>query len=319
MAKAGREKGIDFVYALMQYAQLLSERGDNEGAYETYKKIATLYPSITATWCQLATAYSSNGDLANAKIYADKSFAMKMPDLTNCGDALDIYSIVGDYKKALSVMESAAMDFPEYPFYLGIYKYARHDSAWKADIMAYTNEFPTVPDSDVLYKVSKYMLAPEFKDDYNDFAKLLTFSNSDFYTGLIAERAMHDYKDSILPYMVEAELMVLGHNYTKANSIYASLEKMKLDPQAENEYKLQYAYSQYCNGAYMKALTKWEELNRVTDPAYFAVTNYFMGQCYLKIGNKNTASRYFQTLVSSTDESKYSYLAKLQLEKLYKK
>ena len=321
IAKAGREKGNGFVYALMQYAQLLSERGDKEGAYETYKKIAPLYPSMTSVWCQLATAYSANGDLVNAKLYADKSFVMPTPDIAACGDALDLYSVLGDYTKALSIMKVASHDstFIVYPFYDGIYRYAHHDSTWRKKILEYVRQFPIAPDSDILYTASKYMLAAEFRDDYYDFAKLLTFSNSDFYTGLIAERAMHDYKDSILPYMAEAELMVLGHNYTKANTIYASLEKMKLDPQVENEYKLQYAYSLYCNGAYMKALSKWEDLNQVTDPAFFAVTNYFMGECYLKIGNKSKATSYFQTLVSSTDESKYSYLAKLQLEKLYKK
>jgi len=321
MARAGKEKGDGFVNVLMQYAQLLSDRGDQEGSYEVYKKIAALYPSVSSVPCQLATAYSSNGDLANAKTYADKSFAMASPDMAACGDALDLYSVLGEYEKALSVMKAASHDsaFIVYPFYDGIYRYAHHDTSWRREILAYVTQFAMAPDSDILYDASKYMLSPEFKDSYNDFAKLLTFSNSDFYTMLITDRAMHDYRDSILPYMAAAEMSILGHNYAKANRIYAGLEKSKLDTVVGNEYKLQYAYSLYSSGEYVKALAKWNELNKVQDPAFFAVTNYFIAQCHLKSGNKNKALIYLHALTESNDESKYGYLAKLELEKLSKK
>jgi tetratricopeptide (TPR) repeat protein len=161
MAKYGKEKGNDFVYALMQYAQLLAEREDHEGSYEVYKKIAALYPAMPSVWCQLATAYGANGDLINARIYADKSFEVKSPDMPACGDALDIYSSVGDYTKALSVMKTASHDstFIVYPFYDGIYRYAHHDSTWRKRILDYVKQFNVAPDSDILYTASKYMLA----------------------------------------------------------------------------------------------------------------------------------------------------------------
>jgi TolA-binding protein len=130
---------------------------------------------------------------------------------------------------------------------------------------------------------------------------------------------MHDYRDSILPYLAHAELMVLGHNYAKANTIYASLEKRKLESEAELEYKLQYAFSLYCAKEYTKSLAKWAELNKNQDVTLSAMTNYFMGECHLKSGNKTKAAGYFQVLIESSDQSKYGYLAKLQLEKLVKK
>jgi|GEM_PF-2681521 len=319
MAKYSKEKGNDFVYALMQYAQLLSDRGDHEGSYEVYKKIAVLYPAMPSVWCQLATAHSTNGDLINARIYADRSFEVKAPDMAACGDALDIYSAVGDYTKALSVMKTVAGEdssFIVYPFYDGIYRYAHHDSTWRMRILDYVKQFPIAPDSDILYTASKYMLATEFKGDYNDFTQLLTFSNSDFYTGLLTDKAMHDYKDSILPYLASAELMVLGHNYTKANTIYEKLEKKKMDTVVKMEYQLQYAYSLYCAGQYAKAANKFIELHKIADPAIAAMTYYFMGRCYLKLGERDKAISYLQAVLNSNDESKYTYLTKLQLEKL---
>ena len=318
IAKYGKEKGNDFVYALMQYAELLSERGDKEGSYEAYKKIASLYPAMPSVWCQLATAHSANGDLANARIYADKSFEVRSPDMAACGDALDIYSVLGDYAKALSVMKTASHDssFIVYPFYDGIYRYAHHDSTWKKRLLDYVKQFPVAPDSDVLYTASKYMLASEFKDDYNDFTHLLTFSNSDFYTGLLTDKAMHEYKDSLLPYLASAELLVLSHNYPKANTIYAQLEKKKMDTVVKMEYQLQYAYSLYCGGQYVRAINKFIELHKIADPGIAAMTYYFMGRCYLKLGERDKAISYLQAVVSGNDESKYTFLAKLQLEKL---
>jgi tetratricopeptide (TPR) repeat protein len=322
IAKAAKEKGNDFVYALIQYAQLLADRGDKEGSYEVYKKIASLYPSMPVVWCQLSTAYSATGDLVNAKIYADKSFATAPSELSACGDALDLYSVLGDYSKALSVMKNAAAHdstFLAYPFYDGIYRYAHHDSTWRSKLIQYVKQFPVSPDSDILYTASRYMLASDFRDDYSDFARLLTFSNSDFYTGLLTERAMHDFKDSVLPSLAYAELMVLGHNYQKANTVYASLDKKKMQRDAALEYMLQYAFSLYCSKEYTKALPKWLELNKNPDPVLSPMSSYFIGQCYLKSGNKPKALGYFQTLIDTDTGTKYGYLAKLQMQKSMKK
>jgi hypothetical protein len=322
IAKYGREKGNDFAYALMQYAQLLSDRGDKEGSYEAYKKIAALYPSMPSIWCQLATAHSANGDLVNARIYADRSFEVKSPDMAACGDALDIYSVVGEYTKALSIMESASKrdsSFIVYPFYNGIYSYAHHDSTWRKKLREYAQQFPVAPDSDVLYNASQYMLSPTFKDDYNDFTQLLTFSNSDFYTALITEHGMKVYKDSLLPYLAAAELMVLSHNYPKANSIYAQLEKKKIEGEAKMEYQLQYAFSLYCAKEYTKSLAKWLELNKNPDKVLSVMGDYFIAQSYLKSGNKTKGLMYLQKVLDSTDETKYAYLAKVEAQKWIKK
>ena len=47
-----------------------------------------------------------------------------------------------------------------------------------------------------------------------------------------------------------------------------------------------------------------------------AVPYYFLGQSYLKSGNKAKAIEYFQLIVAGKDESKYAYLAKVMLDKM---
>jgi tetratricopeptide (TPR) repeat protein len=317
ITSAGKVKGKDFVYALMQYAQLLQDRGDKQGAYEAYKKIATLYPGISSVWCQLATAYRANGDMANARLYADRAFAAP-PDMSACGDALDIYAVLGEYTKVLPALKTISRDslYPVYSFYDGIYRYAHHDTTWRGQLANYVKQFPTPPDSDILYTAASYMLAPQFRDDYHDFIRLLTFANSDFYTGLVIDKAVHDFKDSIQPYLEQAKLMVDGHNYPKANAIYASIENKKMDAELQTVYQMEYGFSLYCAGEYAKAINRF---SKITDPAFMVIADYFIAQSYLKSGNKPKALIYFKAILDSKDESKYSYLSKLAVEKIVKK
>jgi hypothetical protein len=321
IARAGRVKGDEFVYALMQYALLLSERGDKEGAYEAYKKLTTLYPALSSTWCQLATTYQLNGDAVSAKLCADKAFAMPSADMSVCTDALDIYAVPGESAKALPALRALGKDssMKVFVFYDGLYRYVHHDSTWRRKMQEYLLQFPKAPDSNVVYAAATYLLWNDFKDSYNDFFQLLNFPISDFYTALIVEKAMQDHKDSIQPYLVGAELMVHAHNYTKANAIYASLEKKKVAGALQVEYQLQYAFSLYCAGEYAKAQSKWSGLAQLPDATLSSMTTYFLGACALKSGNKEKAVEYFQKLASSKDETKYAFLSKLQLEKLGKK
>jgi len=133
---------------------------------------------------------------------------------------------------------------------------------------------------------------------------------------LVIDKAVHDYKDSIQPYLEQAKLMVDGHNYAKANAIYASIETKKMDAELQTVYEMEYAFSLYCAGAYAKAIAKF---NKVNDPAFIVISGYFIGQCYLKSGNRPKAVNYFNGILNSKDESKYSYLSKLTMDKLAKK
>jgi tetratricopeptide (TPR) repeat protein len=319
LARAGRIKGDDFVFALVQYAQLLSERNDKEGSYEVYKKIAGVYPSMPGIWCLLAEAYHDDGNLDNAKLYVDKALtAASMSDIAMCSDALDIYTAEGEYVKELSALKIASQDslFKDYPFYNGIYEYANHNKRWRKELESYLHQFPAAPDSNAIYNTATFMLSKYFTEDYDGFISLLKFSVSDLFIGLVAERAMHDYKDSMQPYLIATQVMMHDRNYAKANTVFATLENKITDGDTKIDYQIQYAFSLYCAGDYAKAIGHWSALNKTPIPFLFATSNYFLGASYLKSGNKEKAKTYFQTLVASSDQTKYAYLAKIQLDKL---
>lgn len=310
MAVAGKVKGDDFVAVLIQYAQLLSEREDKQGCYELYKKIASLYPTVSVVWCELSYQYHMDGDLANALICADKAFSMPANDPDACPDAVSLYSMTGDYLKALKLLKTS----PAASFYEGIYKYTHRDTAWKPLMQEYLKQHPLAGDTDHIGRIASYMVAGGFKDDYNGFRYIFSIpTGSDFYRALILEKAIRDFKKDEISYVSAAQNMLFGKNYPKAVELFAELLKINAGKK-DMYYQLEYAWALYCAKEYPKAITTLNDYQKITDPSALPVIYYFLGQCHLKSGNKDMAVSYFQKVVKSKDDSKYSYLAKLQLE-----
>jgi tetratricopeptide (TPR) repeat protein len=106
ISRWAKDKGNDFAFTLSDYATLLDARGDKEGAYLVYKKVAELYPVVRPVWCQLAVACYNNGDIGLARSYVDKALSVSAPDVAGCGDALDIYTAVGQPELTLRALQA---------------------------------------------------------------------------------------------------------------------------------------------------------------------------------------------------------------------
>ena len=324
IVRSAKSKGNEFAYTLVEYPRLLLERGDKEGAFAVYKKIAQLYPTEKGVNCIIAGAYFSEDDPVHTWDYAEKGVSVSLLNFAPCIDALDIYSASMDPDKVLSLLKTLSKDpsYREYPFYLGVYKYARHDSSWKADIVEYMMQLPVATDSNVLYQAAAYMASKDFASDYNGSMQLLNYNLNDFSTKLLAGRAIRDYVDSIDPYIIMVQALINDKQYTKANELLSIITK---NYPGRDDLLYYYAYSLYRAADYQTAMLKWsqyaEAIKKIKSPklsldSYLAAPNYFIGQCYLKSGNKEKALEYYNMIVTGKDESKYAYLAKVQLDKL---
>jgi tetratricopeptide (TPR) repeat protein len=322
IVRSAKGKGNEFAYTLVEYPRLLLERGDREGAFAAYKKIAALYPSVRGINCIIAGAYFSEDDLAHTWEYAEKGVSASLLDYSPCSDALDIYSATADPDKVLSLLKTVGKDpsYRDYPFYLGISKFAHRDATWKNEMAEYMMQLPVATDSNVLYRAASFMMSPEFTDDYNGLMMLLNYNLNDFSTKLIASRAIHDYVDSIDPYVITIQVLINDKHYAKANELLSIITQ---NYPGRQDLLYYYAYSLYRAGEYKIALAKWNQFAEAVKKiksvplnldTYLAAPNYFTGQCYLKSGNKSKALEYFKMIVASKDESKYAYLAKVQLE-----
>jgi len=319
IARAGKEKGDDFVNVLLQYGDLLHERGDREGTYAVYKKVAALYPTVGNVWCRFSAISRFDDAWESAKAYAEKAFTLADIDPRVCEDALDLYALDGGYSRALGVIKAADKDAKErtLPFYEGLLHYARHDSTWRRSMQEYVKQFMTEQDTNANYQAAKYMLAPTFKSEYKDLVPLLGFASSELYMALITDRYIADYRDSVLPSMIKTERLFIGHDYTKAITVYEATGSKKLKPEIQTPYQIQYAIALYRTKQYDKAITQWTAL-KASDAAIGsrALCIYFLAQSYLKAGNKEKAKATFQELVARDEDNKYVGWAKELLKKL---
>jgi tetratricopeptide (TPR) repeat protein len=257
--------------------------------------------------------------MANAKLCADKAFASPASDMRPCEDALDVYTLLGDYKKALSVMKASRdSSFRDYAFFDGVYRYAHHDSTWKKRLQEYVAQFHTIPDSNVRYMAAKYMLDKEFKGSYKNLFDLLGYSNSQFFIAQINDRMIHDYRDSIWPTLLLAERMGIGHHYAKEIEAYESLGSRRMVPETQLSYQIDYAFALYRTGMYAKSIEQWTELKPVYE-WLGEVATYFIGRCYMKSGNKEKAIENLRAIVDKDTNSKYTEWSKELLEKLGQK
>ena len=134
---------------------------------------------------------------------------------------------------------------------------------------------------------------------------------------LITDRYIADYRDSVLPSMIKTERLFIGHDYTKAITVYEATGSKKLKPEIQTPYQIQYAIALYRTKQYDKAITQWTAL-KASDAAIGsrALCIYFLAQSYLKAGNKEKAKATFQELVARDEDNKYVGWAKELLKKL---
>jgi tetratricopeptide (TPR) repeat protein len=315
VARAGRVKGDDFVAVLLQYGQLLMDRDDYTGACDIYRKIVGLYPQLTYPKCQLISAYKSHGEWAQALLYAQDVFASSQADISGCEDALEIYGAWGEYQKQLDILKKnpSADSFPVYAMYEAMYLYDRHDTSWKARMKEYLRQFPTAPQNNLNYSIAAFMLSDNFKEDYAHTLKLLEeFPCTDFCRNLLIDRALADYEDSVQLYLLAAQFATQSTDYEGAHSHFSSIEKKKMSPDQMARYRLGRAFLLYCEEDYAQAMSLLKE-DTMSDRT---MVKYFLARCYAGTGDKDSAGFYFQEITHSADQSKYAYLAKLQLERM---
>ena len=326
ISRSARDKGDEFAYTLMEYPHLLLERGDKEGAGEAYQKVIALYPNTNGLWCQLALVHFDEGDLTHTRQYVEKAVSSPTHDMSACREALEIYTAISEPQKVLAMIRKTHKDtvFNEYCFYLALDQYAHHDSTWRKSMNIYLGQFSKSPDSNALFDAARFMVSKNFTNDYKGTMSLLNYNINDFSTRLITDRAMQDYKDSIMPYILSAQVAMNDKDYLKAAQV---LKALNTRYPGQNDMVYYYAYALYCAGDYRTALDKWSQYAEAARKTKFAQTEldrflavpyYFIGQCHLRSGDKAKVIEYFKMILAGKDDSKYAYLAKVQLDNLSK-
>ncbi len=307
-------RGEEFAYILASYARMFKERGDLNGAYEVYKKIASLYPTNSGMVSDIAAEYLSNGDLNNAVLYAEKATAMPKADLTTYLNAVDVYSTVGDLSKAAGMYKKAQKDstFKDYLFYKALLGFSKRDTSWKTDMGRYANTRLAL-DSSVYNEIAKFMLSQNFKNSYLNYMQLMSLNLNSFCVQALTSRAMVDFKDSIEPRLIYAEGFVFNRNYVKANVLFQNAAFSKLDEGSKEDYELYSAYSLYQSKNYVLAEKKWNNLATTQDVFKKQAAQYFTANILLQKKDIANAKSVLMALAKSDPPTKYAELAKVKL------
>lgn len=313
--------GDNFAYTLADYARLLHERGDTAGAYAVYRSVMSLYPTVQGLNCTLASLYFSSGDLANAKTYARRGLYSAATDRDACADARDIYTLIAPIDSVPAMLAATEPDtvYGDHLFYSGLYKYAHHDNTWKKDINGYLDKFQVAADSNQVFEAALYLATDPESDTYHGLLSLLTYHIGDYGARLVTTRLRHDFADSVLPFIIEAQVLINDKRYKDAATL---LDGYMAKHRPTDDVQLYYAYALYQSAEYKTSIAAWsvyiDQQKRAgnTADSTLAVPYYYIGRACWRMGDRQKAGDYFAKILAGKDDSKYAYLAKLSLEAL---
>lgn len=316
-----KDIGDNFAYTLADYARLLHERGDTAGAYLVYDKVMQLYPSVSGLNCTRASLHFSAGDLSHARIYAERGLRSPTLHKDACTDARDIYTLIAPVDSVPPMLAATEPDtaYGDHLFYAGLYKYTHHDKAWKKDINLYLNKFKVAADSNQVFEAALYMATDPASETYHGLLSLLTYRIGDYGARLVTTRLRSDYADSVLPYIIETQILINDKRYKDAAGLLAAFMKIHA---ASPEVQQYYAYALYQSGDHIASIAAWAKYIDLqkkagnTSDSVLAVPYYYTARAYWVSGDKVKAGDYFSKILAGKDDSKYAYLAKLSMEAL---
>ncbi|MBS1683139.1 MAG: tetratricopeptide repeat protein [Bacteroidetes bacterium] len=320
MKEHTREMGGSFAYTLADYARLLHERGDTAGAYRVYHRIIELYPAEHGLNCTLASLYFSAGDVSHALGYSKRGLSTATMDRDACADAREIFTLLAPIEIVPDMLE-ADTSYGDHFFYSGLLKFSKHDDGWKKDMNRYLGKFQVAADSNQVFEAALYLATDPEADTYNGLMSLLTYRIGDYGARLVTTRLRHDFADSTLPYIIEAQILINDKRYNDAASLLAGFMNSHTASADMQEY---YAYALYQSGDHKKSIAAWAkyiELQKQagnTSDSILAVPYYYTARAYWLSGDKTKAGDYFGKILAGKDDSKYAYLAKLSLDALKK-
>ena len=312
---------LDLLLLLADLARLLHERGDTAGAYLVYQRVMSLHPRVRGLNCTLASLYFSAGDITSAKTYAKLGLHTATADRDACEDAREIYTLLAPVDSVPALLAATETDtiWGDHFFYSGLLKYSHHDVGWKKDINRYLDKFQVAADSNQVFDAALYMATDPEAETYKGLLSLLSYRIGDYGARLVTTRMRRDYADSVLPYVIEAQILINDKRYKDAAALLSVY--MGKYP-ATSEVQQHYAYALYQSGDSRTSIAEWEKYialqkkaGNVTDNT-LAMPYYFIARAYWKSGDKSKAGDYFAKILAGNDDSKYAYLAKLSMESL---
>ncbi len=316
------DKTGELMYSMGDYARMFKERDRFEDCIQIYKETLKLFPNEATIYSDLAGVYALEGYWKEAGEYVDIALKKDNPDDMVYGNAIFIFTVLGDYDKVLeatksiSKIEGSNVDV----FFDGLYLYYKGDQNWASRL----NEFiekSNEKDGEKAIELSEFLVSKENRNDYESYLKSLDIGAKGAYAVLLHRRAIKKFPDKFTPLFNYALQLTYYKKYDTAIPIFEKIEKGNFDLSQEEkeDADLYYAWALQDSHDIEKANSIWP---RLMDSDNFYVRSaaiYFYGKNLIAQGKKDEAKKLFKQISDKASESKYAAYCARILEEMESK
>ena len=304
-------------FQMSEYARKFKERNRFDDAMDLYKFIAQMYPAVAGVRCDIASEYFYEGKTMDALLWLDSCYQFKTVDETSFLNGAFTYSLLGFYDDAQSVLAAYSRIYKRKMdgFYYGLMLFS--DSSQKYYPILY--DFVQTVDTNTYYTeyhVAKTLMAYHDTFTLNNYKAIVDDKEiPDYYKGLIHQRAMRQFKSFCEPFLVYGTFQSSIKNYSAAVQLLEGGENCKMKTEQNEYWMLHFAFAQYKFGEKEKALAYFKPLLNSTNLFTQHAAKYFTGLMLAEKKKNEEAAKLFAEVAGAKSQTKYSYLAKLELKK----
>ena len=300
------------VFRMAEYARKLKARGRFNEAIDIYKFIASLYPESAGLRCDIASEYFYEGVFNESLSWLDSCFQHKNIDETSYLNGAFIYSELGYFDNALSVLNtySEIYDRQMGKFYHGLKLFSEANSEYLLELKDFVSAVDSNFYSDEV-RLSKNLIAAQ-NLSYSDYSQLISdYEIPDYYKTLIYTRCIRQFNDSCAVSISYGLFLSQLKNYSAALQFLQDMESCP-NPDIDSSYVLLvYGYTLYRLNIFDKASTSLKSLSPSENDFVSQASEYFLMKIYEESDAKDLANSLKEKLVNSETQTKYSLLAKL--------
>lgn len=291
-------------YKMENYARNFLDRDAIDEGMAVYLAIAELFPDDAGVYSDMAGEYYALGNMDKAMEYVDLSMQHEKADDIAYGNAFFLYSVNGEYDKALEAHKTMCLlqgnevnPTLDYMLYDGLVRLASGDESGKDILQSYLDSADGMGPEQ---KLAQIMLK-----ENASYTEAVNVQLHDGYKLLVNDYFRKQGND-FMPAFNYAEILTYNHRYEAAVQAFNEIDTTGLSQREMEDIYLYRGWSLYETNQLEKANEDWFKLLGSDQFYYQSAAAWFLGSYCLQMGNKTEASEYFNLVAGNSSRSKYA-------------
>ncbi len=296
-------------YEIANYAREFIRANKFDDAIELYQLIAKYFPNEAGLRCDIASEYFYKGKMKDALDWLDSCFNFKEVDETSFLNGAFVYSELGYYDNAQSVLNTYSRIYQRKMdlFYTGLRLFA--DSSDKCvevltefcnsvDTFAYLNEF----------LLAQKLIVFQHCFSFSTYQALIDMTPV-HYVALIHQRAMRQFS-TCEPFLMYGTYQNEIKNYSAAVQLLEDINNCATVSGKLDWWRLNYGYALFMTGEQEKALGQFQLLYNSKGLFNREAARYFSAKIFIAKNLPEEAKRNLEAIISSKESLDNSQTSK---------